>query len=48
MLLDQDFELKISDFVVAKLLQRDQTDPNMSKVVGPEAMLLQNGPPTFP
>ncbi|KAL6642338.1 hypothetical protein ACP70R_020519 [Stipagrostis hirtigluma subsp. patula] len=33
-LLDQDFEPKISDFGVAKLLQRDQTDPNMSKVRG--------------
>ncbi|XP_066354475.1 putative receptor protein kinase ZmPK1 [Miscanthus floridulus] len=45
-LLDQDFEPKISDFGVAKLLQRDQTDPN--RFLGPEAMLLQNGPPTFP
>nr|CAB3459539.1 unnamed protein product [Digitaria exilis] len=33
-LLDQDFEPKISDFGVAKLLQRDQTDPNISKVRG--------------
>jgi hypothetical protein len=34
-LLDHDFEPKISDFGVAKLLQRDhQTDPNMSKVRG--------------
>ncbi|KAL6906174.1 hypothetical protein ACP4OV_003775 [Aristida adscensionis] len=33
-LLDQDFEPKISDFGVAKLLHRDQTDPDMSKVCG--------------
>ncbi|WVZ88663.1 hypothetical protein U9M48_035156 [Paspalum notatum var. saurae] len=33
-LLDNDFEPKISDFGVAKLLRRDQTDPNMSKVRG--------------
>ncbi|TVU51177.1 hypothetical protein EJB05_02586, partial [Eragrostis curvula] len=33
-LLDEDFEPKISDFGVAKLLHRDQTDPNMSKVRG--------------
>ncbi|CAL5098073.1 unnamed protein product [Urochloa decumbens] len=34
-LLDHDFDPKISDFGVAKLLQRDhQTDPNMSKVHG--------------
>jgi hypothetical protein len=33
-LLDEDFEPKISDFGVAKLLQRDQTDPNVSKVRG--------------
>ncbi|XP_062204207.1 putative receptor protein kinase ZmPK1 [Phragmites australis] len=33
-LLDQDFEPKISDFGVAKLLHRDQIDPNVSKVRG--------------
>ncbi|WVZ88664.1 hypothetical protein U9M48_035156 [Paspalum notatum var. saurae] len=33
-LLDQDFEPKISDFGVAKLLRRDQADPNMSKICG--------------
>lgn len=33
-LLDQDFEPKISDFGFAKLLQRNQTDPNMSKIRG--------------
>ncbi|CAL4896670.1 unnamed protein product [Urochloa decumbens] len=34
-LLDHDFDPKISDFGVAKLLQRDhRTDPNMSKVHG--------------
>lgn len=33
-LLDQDFEPKISDFGLVRLLQRDHADPNMSKVRG--------------